>query len=397
MLILVFLWALALNIFEYHLPIFFEGLFGSAMAVGVLLSLSSIISLLVDLPEGYLQNYTSRKRLIIVAFALLSVSGIVLFYFGYYFLAAIIGMLLYGAMYDMFDITVYSSIYMESKPEEEGANLSLRDIFESIGAFLGLLLVIFYLIKIEDLNLLVFSLLNLVALVIAAFALKGPTVRQKLKGHKRTLKHFRKIIYRVLRSKPILLITTLSFLDAMWIGLFWAFSPIFMFKLAADNSFFGINIVNEDAIGAIIMAVFILPILCFEYFTGELVNRIRKRAIVATGFLLAGVSTLIMGLSTNSLVGIVAATFLASVGMVIYGPALDYLFDRWTKAAIGIDDSGEAVGVYEISANLGYIAGPLLGGIVVEYFSFGTALAIVGSLFIIFGVVSVFVKLDLAK
>lgn len=395
LLILVLLWALALNIFEYHLPIFFDRVFGNAMIVGFLLSLTSVVSLLVDLPEGYLQNSVSRKRLIIISFALLSGAGIILFFLGHYFLAAAVGMLLYGAMYDLFDITVFSSIYMESQPNEEGTNLSLREIFENIGAFVGLLLVILYLINIKDLNLLVFSFLNLVALFLAVLLLKNLNIRQKLKGHKRTLMHFKKVFVRIIKSKTISLISILCFLDALWIGFFWAFSPIFMYKLISGTSFFGMTIGNEDVVGAIIMAIFIIPVVLFEYFTGDLGRKIKPRSVVVLGFFVTGCFTLIMGLFANSLLSIIVSTFFASVGMVIYGPTLDYLFDHWSRTVIGTDDLGEAVGVYEISANVGYIIGPLLGGVVIQYFSFSIALTIIGIVFICFALISAYSKLNI--
>lgn len=108
--------------------------------IGIFMSLSNLVSTLMDVPIGYLQKLMPKR--IILIFGILCIMGSMVIFImaAQVTFIAFIAVLIYGCAYDFHHITMTSYILNISSPEEYSQSLSQKNVADSLGLLIGLLL-----------------------------------------------------------------------------------------------------------------------------------------------------------------------------------------------------------------------------------------------------------------
>lgn len=114
-------------------------------------------------------------------------------------------------------------------------------------------------------------------------------------------------------------------------------------------------------------------------FSGRLADSLGRKPMMITGLVLTGAATGGIGL-TQGLVLFLAASLLAGVGAGLLGPAQQAA----VADVIGRERSGGRVlAVYQMTADIGAILGPVFTGLVADAFGYGWAFAATGAVLLL--------------
>lgn len=114
-------------------------------------------------------------------------------------------------------------------------------------------------------------------------------------------------------------------------------------------------------------------------FSGRLADSLGRKPMMVAGLVLTGAATGGIGL-TQGLVFFLAASLLAGVGAGLLGPAQQAA----VADVIGRERSGGRVlAVYQMTADIGAILGPVLTGLVADAFGYGWAFAATGAVLLL--------------
>ena len=108
------IWSICYTAFEYYLPLKLDSFGFSFLTIGVLLSLVSLTSFIVDPLFGYIQKYFNKKTLFIISLIIFSLSIIIIEYSKGIQIIIGLARIIYGISYELFDITAYTSIFTNS-------------------------------------------------------------------------------------------------------------------------------------------------------------------------------------------------------------------------------------------------------------------------------------------
>lgn len=141
---------------------------------------------------------------------------------------------------------------------------------------------------------------------------------------------------------------------------------------------FGLSINLDLRSIALLMAVMYLPFI-FSYFFSELSDRMRKMNVIATGLFIGAVSFIsLYFIVQKAWVILLAATI--SLSMAIIRPAYNGAITRLTPRRM----LGEVTGLNNFVERLGRILGPVLTGLIADFYGLPTAfLAIAGVAFVL--------------
>lgn len=112
----------------------------SIFLVGLVLGLASFFAIFVDTFWSYLQNIKSARFLISLSlFGLIITVSIFLLSHNFLFFT-IIAAMLYGWSYDLYDITILTTIFKGGERENHAQNIAQKKVAEAIGMIFGLML-----------------------------------------------------------------------------------------------------------------------------------------------------------------------------------------------------------------------------------------------------------------
>jgi MFS family permease len=155
-------------------------------------------------------------------------------------------------------------------------------------------------------------------------------------------------------------------------GLAWGLFPLFF----AAN---GMSLARVSVLVAVYPAVWGVG----QLLTGALSDRIGRKGLIIWGMSLQGVALIGVAFSQRydlwllEMVGLGVGTAMAYPSLL--AAVSDFAQPSWR---------GRAVGVYRLWRDLGYVAGALLGGVLGDWASFGSAIFIIGGLTIVSGIVA---------
>jgi MFS family permease len=163
------------------------------------------------------------------------------------------------------------------------------------------------------------------------------------------------------------LVFWLTVLFTSYEGLVWAFEPLFsryydMSPLAAG----------------VILSLFTVPFILFSIPAGVLADRYGKMRTLVPGLLLTGLFVMSFGLAGDFFT-LALSALLSTTGLAF----------AWASTAGLLADSskrlqkGYIAGVWSMSEGLGYLVGPVLGGLVGQYFSVKVPFVLLGAVFVV--------------
>jgi MFS family permease len=114
-------------------------------------------------------------------------------------------------------------------------------------------------------------------------------------------------------------------------------------------------------------------------FSGRLADSLGRRPMMVSGLLVTGISTAAIGF-TSDLAYFLAASAVAGIGAGILGPAQQAA----VADIIGSERSGGRVlAAYQMTSDIGAIAGPVLAGVLADRLGYGWAFGVTGGVLIL--------------
>jgi len=377
---LTLIWVIADNVLEFVFPTHLESIGKSYLLIGLFLSLPAIIGLAIDLPLGNLSDTWSRKKLMIIGLVLSPIFAIMIFIFKSNLLLLLL-FLLWGLGFQIW--TVPRSAYFarltarEKRSQQYGTDIQFFYIGETVGPLIaGVLLSSLG----EISNVAFYVSMCLIAALLIALLVKdgkdhgGPFSRKLWRSEKSVAKDL-----RLLKSSAggyVYSLLGITVLFTSLAGAVYALEPLFYssYKLS-------------PVVGGIILASFYLPAIFLGAPFGKLADRYGKKPMLLAGLLIAGISLVAFGLSTNMLM-LIAFAALNSVGIILSRPALSGLVvDLAYKHR-----KGEFAGIWSLFSDLGFVIGPILAGVLAQFSSIGGAFIVFGGITLLLAAVLALVR-----
>lgn len=149
------------------------------------------------------------------------------------------------------------------------------------------------------------------------------------------------------KNLPLSLIFLVVFIDLLGFGILIPIIPTFAYKV--------LN-VNESAIG-IVVAVYSLTQFLFNPVFGSLSDRFGRRRIILFSLLLNAAGYILFAF-THSFLMLIAARVISGIGGSSIGVAQAYIADVTTP-----QERAKGMGLIGVAFGLGFVFGPMLGGI----------------------------------
>ncbi len=369
LLIITFIWLVADIILEFVFPTHLEHLGKSYLEIGFLLSLASLGGIIVDLPVGNLSDKANRKKLMIAGLTLSLIATIFIFSFkGDLYLT--LAFLFWGAAYQVWkvprDAKFASQTQQVERAEEYGMDMEIKYLAQTVGAFLGG----FILLALGLIGTLSFySIFVIIAIILLYFQIvekrKKPVFKTFFSSKKST-SIFSQI--KKYRLSGLILLLFFSLLFTAWEEILWAFQPLF----------YGANVLNiPPHLGGVLLAFFSLPGIFLSYPAGRLADRIGKKKVLLVGMSLIGIALILFSL-THQLILVFALALLISIGWSISLPSLNGLIIDHTP-----DKKGEIVGLWDFFMDVGFVIGPIVGGVIAQFLGVRSVFLCMGILFLV--------------
>ncbi len=357
--------------FEFLLPILLDDFLGNFVAVGFMLALPSLVSLLADIPLGSLSDRVGRVKLMSFGLFIMAVVGL-LFQYIYLPIHFMMLLLLWGLAYQIFKIPSLAYL-MDISPKKESAKyFGVYMAFTSLGFAVGPAIAGFLLIEEESYILYLYSLFCILSLLIVLTSLKktakslpvSQSIQEIIEKDRIVLKEIRD--FKELRAVGVLILY-LTFVFAFSELIIWVFEPLYFTSLKID-----------PVLGGLILSSFILPFVILYIPGGMLADRYGRRKPLTLGLASSGIFLILFGLSANPYHLIVLALLISS-GFALTLPSIEgLLMDISTR-----HKKGEIVGVWNVSEDLGYIIGPIVGGLIAEYSCIGNIFVVTGLMLVL--------------
>jgi MFS family permease len=119
----------------------------------------------------------------------------------------------------------------------------------------------------------------------------------------------------------------------------------------------------DSRVVGLILAIFMLPLILFALPAGYLADKYGKIRMIIPGLLIIGVFFITFGMSGSSTL-LLASAFLSTTGLALAWVSTNGLLtDISSKYR-----RGGIVGVWNIFEDLGYVIGPVFGGLTAKFF-----------------------------
>lgn len=354
--IFFFLWAIAFAMFEYFAPLYLDSLGLNFLTIGIILSGSSFISFFIDPILGNIQRRFSSKTLLLTSIILFFINIFLFIYSQHIIFLLFLATNIYGVAFDLVSITCYKNVFDNSIEQDRSTNISFLESLYSLGLLIGSLIAGFV-VSANLKNSPYLSLCILFVLLIIILLNKEQKKTIKITEQISIIKSYKDIFYELkhIGREGIFLISLLIFIH-LFDGFFFVFEPIFAQKF--DGYFF-----NELIIGGILLAIYSSPMIFFEPFFGKLEDRFGRKKFICIGLGISAISIYLLQ-TFEHVISSGIAIFFVSLGLyAITLPAVEGIYESLTEKKFGKSCTGYSASIMEITLSIGFLLGPLLGGI----------------------------------
>lgn len=347
-----FFFAISNGIYSYFAPIVITNAGYTNIEMGILMASSSVFGILFDL---LLVRYVKRVDYImmyIYSILLLFLFPLLLLTHNVYILF-LLAMALWSLYSNLSAFGYYDFIAREVPKDEHSSSAATLDIYNDLGYVIAPLIAggitltgIWWR---EALIPTVTSVLALLVLLQIAKYRKGSKQESEIVREKKV--NSIEILLKVgLKMWPILILSmSLNIMESV----FWIVSPIIE-KISPQL----------DGFGGIILAVSMIPSLFISWAVGPITKYFgKKRSAYISFFLSSGVILLIPSISSPII--IVFLVFISNILQAITFPAMGGAIADYLKESKSHDT--QILGAKDVFGNLGYIVGPILTGVLLDY------------------------------
>jgi len=344
------------GILSYLAPILITKVGYSKTQMGLIIASSNIFGAIFDfLLAKYITN-TSYRRLFLVMLGLSFVYPLVLWsaktipFF-------MISMFIWGLYGDIRNFATFDFVSRRSKPGERCQNIGILGIFSSLGYLLGP--IIAGLVVVETITFLPFSLA--LSFVILSFVfyliLIDLSPKKDSKDYSHRTKYLRLNFFKefgLLKKIGRILFPVLFFYMVLYMfdAAFWTIGPLFAESFGSFKDF-----------GGFFMTMYTLPALLIGWYVQKITNKHGKKKTAYYSFLISSLLIIFVGIFKNPVL-ILLTVFVSSLAGSIAWPAIRGAYVDYISESKQYEKEIESLN--DFSANLGYIFGPILAGLMAD-------------------------------
>lgn len=355
--LMFFFYTLFDGLLSYLLPIHITGLGFSNSQMGLIIGSSNIFGLIFDfLLAKYITN-THYRRLFLVVYGLCFIYPLLL-WSAKTLPIFMIAMSVWGLYGDLNNFATFDLVSRRSKFNDHSKTFGILGVFRSLGYLIAP--IIAGAIVVNVVNFFPFSLaLSFISITLIFYLIlvqlspkkdspefdRTPKYRKYNFVHEfHLLKNIAKILF------PVLIFSaTLCVFDAV----FWTIGPIFSKGFPEFADF-----------GGLFMAAYTLPVLFVNWFIKPITLRFGKKKTALIAFLLGNLFLLPVSLISHPL-PIIFFVFLSSVLSSVAWPSLEGAYADYITESNSYQKEIESLN--DITANIGYIIGPIFGGFMADF------------------------------
>lgn len=358
----ILFWSLFDSIVSYITPILIKEQGYSATVLGLIIGSSSLFGGIFDFVLSKVMKRVDFRRLFLFMLAFSFLHPLVLLQahgIGLWFLA----MAIWGIYYDFYGFGIFDYVGRHSSASLHVANFSIIQMFRSVAGILGPLIVGLLIVDNIGLNVFayqwLFLLIGAVFLLILIILYNRKPLELKIKEPKTKPFWLEVKLWRRL-SKTLLPVLVLTLFIFILEAFFWTLAPIF------GESHHG---------GGLFIAAFILPSLFVGWYVGPVTKLFGKKRTAFISLLLGSIGLSFFALLQNHwwvmILIFVSACFFRFALPAIDGAYADYISE--TPRA-----ETEIIGLGDLAFNIGYVIGPILAGVLADFFDIAKAFSIIG-------------------
>ena len=364
----------ATSIMQYNLALFTDALAPTYTLFGIVMGLPWFFSLLTDMPTGAFADRFGRKRTIVLGLLGLGASGI-LFYLVSGLFQLFWVLIIFGVFEGFLTIAGIASVIAASPTGKEnqfiGGYSSASAFGYFVGPLAGGLAVAWFNNRVPFL---IFGAICFVAATIAQIfiqeynhrahetffrSIKNIFIKDRL--YLSELKEFFSV------GRLSLFVSFFMLLVGMWSEFIWAMEPLFINSLH-----------TSPIIGGIILSAFVAPFALLDYPVGHWIDRTQKRFFsILFGLILGGGGIILFSFATHPYT-LVSLAALVSTGFVFFYIAVNGLFDSFSDH----HRRGYMTGVWQSAEDIGFVLGPVFGGVMADLLGLRGAFLMFGITFL---------------
>ena len=351
-------WSIYDGMISYLTPIIMESKGLSNTQIGLLISFSAICGAAFDLIISKYFRFSHYLRYFIFVFIICLSYPLFLWstnnFFGFLLIMA-----LWGLTYDFINFGIYDLIARVSPKNKRTYDISVIGTFKSLGYLIGPLLIA-YLISSWSLSLSSISFVYLflsisLTLYVVLFSLSSsaeffqpePNSTKSIHwgAELKLWKKFGRVLW------PVLIFNTTFFIFE---ATFWTLGPIFSQQFPDVKNF-----------SFLFMGVYIFPSLFVIKFAQMITNRFGKKRTAYVSLIISSIFLLPFAIISNPII-LLLMVFFSTIFATLAWSAIGGAFVDYV-AESDINDN-EIIGLKDFSANIGYVIGPTLAGILSDQF-----------------------------
>lgn len=367
-------------IMSYYFPLVVEANVNSNTVLGIIMGLSSLVGLICDLVFPQLFKKRSWKFLF-MAGVLLSILFPIITNLGVWFSSSILfiaASIIWGVYFEFLSFSQQNFVVSTEPRENYSKDWGMIAVFWGVGMLIGPIVGSL----LVDTNL-VNSTFVIIAFQVVAFIIATMLFKKlKDKGHKvdEPLKEHMSIISEI--------IYWFVLLKRIWppilLGLMWQFINATFWTIGA---LFGAELLGEYQLDWLIVFAFVLPSIPGSILLAKLKVNTRKKFWSEITLMLGGLFLALVGLIQGNIIITIILILLSGL----------FLAFAWPLNEAVYSDLSERAGKYKLhitaitraNTSIGYIAGPILAGILADSVGYNNTFAIIGLIGFIFAIILV--------
>lgn len=369
----IFVYTFATSIMQYNLALFTDALAPNYTLFGLVMGLPWFFSLLTDMPTGAFADHFGRKRTIVLGLMGLGASGLL-----FYLASGLIGLfwvlVLFGTFEGFLTVAGMASVIAASPHGKEhqfvGGYTSASAFGYVIGPLAGGAAVAWFGGR---LPFLIFGFVCFIAAAVAYAFIHEPERR-----HDSLFNAIRNVFQRdhvyLAELREFFSVGRMAYfvgffmlLVGMWSEFIWAMEPVFI-----------ASVHTSPLIGGLILTAFVAPFALLDYPLGRWLDRTQRRfAAILAGLAVGGTGVVLFSMVSSILwLTIFAAT--VSAGFALFYVAVNGIFDSFSDH----HRRGYMTGVWQSAEDIGFVLGPVIGGILADAIGLGGAFRVFGIVFL---------------
>ena len=353
-------------ILSFWIPGFVQDSLSSSIAMGFIMSFSSIVGLGADLVLPQLiRGITVRKLLILGIFASLGFSVILLGATANpLIIIFLIGMALWGLYYEFLGFAGQQFVADVVPSKLHSASWAVIGTFKNLAYFLGPIVGGWIIIKGNKMP----PLTAILFVLIGFFILMASGKRQdrKLDFDVREVNFFREITHWAVLFKRVWPVITMSVFMGLIDSFFWTVGTIYTEKLA-----------NINWLGNMLLPFYTLPSLFMGFIVAKWGIYQGKKRLAEILLLISGI-LLSFFIFSDSVFWLLLMVFTSSLLLAIVYPLVDGVYSD-VIARMG-SERRHMIGLSNSTTSLAYIVGPIMAGLIANFVGEKMTFIVIGML-----------------